>query len=512
MNYHGEGMYQWDTWYCRKKGTDEIHAFYLQARRPGSSRTAVEETSLGHAVSTNLLDWTELPTVLPPEPLGELDDLQSWTGSTIEHNGKYYMFYTMRSSRDAYKIQRLGMAVSDDLMTWKKYEGNPIINPDPHWYNTEEHPAVHGLVCCRDLMVVRHDKRPGYFGVFATRTVTEEIQEGAVFAGAYTENFTDWEQTPPVFQSPENKYSIVEMPDLYQMGGQWILTWLEDNLYGNREVLGTFYNTCGTVYAVSDRLEGPFVEPKDNILLSSMGYNGFSCRTVDFKGKKYVLYSRGERISENEQKPVFGSLSAPKEVRIIDGKLCYCFADLLLEKETEHITYPDGLPERIDHHIYYENEGRWKKEGGCIVGNIRDSWCRYCFEPVVKNFVLSVSITPEDCIAAGVSIRQYTDHRNDMTALAIFLDVKRQVIAVASLPRFQIADMRPFACEYGKPNSLRVVNIGDFVEAYVDDVLVLQFVSYIGAAEGPAGLLLDRGTAKFHQVEISALDIDRHTD
>ena len=509
MNYHGKGMYQWDTWYCKKRGTDEIHAFYLQLRRPGSNRTEVEEASLGHAVSTNLLDWTELPPIIPPEQPGKIGDLQSWTGSTIEHEGRYYMFYTMRSSCDAYKIQRIGMAVSDDLMTWEKYEGNPIINPDPRWYNTEENPAVHGLVCCRDLMVVKHDEKLGYFGVFATRTITEEIQEGTVFAGAYTENFTDWEQTPPVYQSPDNKYSIVEMPDLYYMDGKWILTWLEDNLYGNREVLGTFYNTCGTVYAVSDRLEGPYVEPKDNILLSSMAYNGFSCRTVDFKGKKYVLYSRGERINENEQKPIMGSLSTPKEVRVINGKLCYYYADLVLEKEIEHITYPEGLPNRIDHHIYYENEGRWEKEDRYITGTIRSSWCRYCFEPAVKDFVLSVAVKLENCVAAGISIRQYTDHRNDMTALAIFLDVKRQVIAAASLPRFQIADMRPFVCEYGKSYYLRVVNIGDFVEVYVDNVLTLQFISYIGVAEGTVGLLLDRGSAKFSQVDISVLDINR---
>ena len=505
MNYHGKGMYQWDTWYCKKKGTDEIHAFYLQRRRPDSTRTEVEEASIGHAVSTNLLDWTELPPIIQPQPRGELGDLQSWTGSTIENDGKYYIFYTIRSSRDDYKVQSIGMAVSDDLINWDKYEGNPIIRPDARWYNTKNHPSVHGLVCCRDLIVVKHNIKPGYFGIFATRKVTEEFQQGAVFAGAYSENFTKWEQTPPVFQNAKNKYTIVEMPDLFYMDGHWILTWLEDNLYGNREILGTSYDTCGTVYAVSDTLEGPYIEPEDNCLLMSMGYNGFSCRTVDYRGKKYVLFSRGERINENEQKPIFGTLSTPKEVRMINGKVYYCFTDLLLQKQKAVHTFENGLPSRITHHIYYENEGTWEKNERFIQGNIQYSWCRYCFEPKVQNYILSVTITPEKCVAAGVSIRQFTDHRNEMSALAIYIDFPRQVIAAASLPRFQISDMRPFHCEYGRSFHMNIVNIGNYVEVYIDDILMLQFISYIGITEGTTGFLLDRGCAQFSNVKIIEL-------
>ena len=47
-----------------------------------------------------------------------------------------------------------------------------------------------------------------------------------------------WEQTAPVFRSSRDAYSIVEMPDLFELDGRWYLTWLEDNAYGNRDVLG----------------------------------------------------------------------------------------------------------------------------------------------------------------------------------------------------------------------------------------------------------------------------------
>lgn len=501
VNYHGNGMYQWDTWYISDSSTGDVHAFYLQRGRPDGNRTELEVNSLGHAVSKNLLDWTELPPILPPAPKGQLGDLQSWTGSTIECAGKYYMFYTLRSSSSAYRVQCIGMAESPDLYLWTPCAENPVITPDMRWYNTEASPAIHGLVCCRDLMVVKHDRRPGWFGVFATRVVSEEIQQGAVFAGAYTEDFQRWEQTPPVFRPPDGKYSIVEMPDLYKLGEKWVLTFLQDNLYGNRDVLGNPVNTCGTVYALADALEGPYVEPENNLLLASMGYNGFSCRTVDFQGRKYVLYSRGERLLENEHKPIFGSLSTPKEVRLKGGHPRYFYAESLMEsKVREKLRFSKGIPERIEHHIYYENEGRWTRRGNALQGEIGYSWCRYCFEPGMENYTLSVDITPVTCIAVGLSIRQQTDMRNEMTALCVYLDAERQCIAAAALPRFQIADMRPWKVERGRKYSLRVVNMGDYVELYVDDELALQFISYVGMQGGCAGLFLDRGQALYENV------------
>ena len=63
MNYHGKGMYQWDTWYCKEKDSGRYHAFYLQKCIPGEGRQQKEGESLGHAVSTNLLDWKELPPI-----------------------------------------------------------------------------------------------------------------------------------------------------------------------------------------------------------------------------------------------------------------------------------------------------------------------------------------------------------------------------------------------------------------------------------------------------------------
>src|SRR4029078_6175615 len=101
--------------------------------------------------------------------------------------------------------------------------------------------------------------------------------------------------TGPVFRSPQDAYSIVEMPDLFELDGRWYLTFLEDNAYGNRDVLGQPEISSATRYAVAARIEGPYLEPRDNVLLASRGFNGIGCRTVRFRDRLHVTYTSCER-------------------------------------------------------------------------------------------------------------------------------------------------------------------------------------------------------------------------
>ena len=59
MRYHGDGLYQCDTW-CHVTPDGLVHAFYLQQARPEGVRTPLEADSLGHAVSRDLIDWVRV--------------------------------------------------------------------------------------------------------------------------------------------------------------------------------------------------------------------------------------------------------------------------------------------------------------------------------------------------------------------------------------------------------------------------------------------------------------------
>ena len=79
----------------------------------------------GHAVSEELVHWTDLPVALAPTPGGPDQD-GCFSGCAVDNNGIPTLVYT------GVHPQRQCIATSrDDLLTWEKYIGNPVIAAPP---------------------------------------------------------------------------------------------------------------------------------------------------------------------------------------------------------------------------------------------------------------------------------------------------------------------------------------------------------------------------------------------
>ena len=79
----------------------------------------------GHAVSADLVHWTDLPIALAPTPGGP-DEGGCWSGCAVDDGGIPTLIYT------GVYPQRPCVATSDDdLLTWEKYAGNPVIAEPP---------------------------------------------------------------------------------------------------------------------------------------------------------------------------------------------------------------------------------------------------------------------------------------------------------------------------------------------------------------------------------------------
>jgi beta-fructofuranosidase len=78
---------------------------------------------IAHAVSTDAIHWRRVNNALFIGDPGSWDDLMLWTMavSPDPHQvGRWRMFYTGLSRREQGNIQRVGLAVSDDLFHWQK--------------------------------------------------------------------------------------------------------------------------------------------------------------------------------------------------------------------------------------------------------------------------------------------------------------------------------------------------------------------------------------------------------
>lgn len=91
----------------------------------------------GHAVSTDLVHWTELPIALFPDDIGmafsgsAVVDYNNTTGFGINGQPPIIAIYTSARTENGIDIQEQSIAYSNDKgRTWKKYDGNPVI-PTP---------------------------------------------------------------------------------------------------------------------------------------------------------------------------------------------------------------------------------------------------------------------------------------------------------------------------------------------------------------------------------------------
>ena len=113
--------------------TNETHAlFYYKGRyhifnQKNASNIQLRQINWGHYSSPDLVHWTEEKVALSPDH--DYDKNGIWSGhAVINDEGIPQLFYT--AGKESYGV---GTAVPADesLVSWKKYEGNPIIDVKP---------------------------------------------------------------------------------------------------------------------------------------------------------------------------------------------------------------------------------------------------------------------------------------------------------------------------------------------------------------------------------------------
>jgi len=290
MDYQPDGLNIWDPWLVEHQGL--VHLFYQQGLAGNSKRDAQTGNWIGHAVSKDLLHWDEQPLAIGPDPERPLEDLWPWTGGAVMSGDTCYNFYTMRSSQEQGWRERIGVATSRDFQHWERYAGNPVIEPDPRWYSGgADYLRQYGRVDCRDLSVVYDPERQVWWGFFATRIPAEEQAETSVIAVASSKDLLHWEQLPPAFAP--GIHGTVEVPEVFPLDGRWYMTCLTSSVHGNRGGFTDPNVLRGTMYAVADHPAGPYREiTGDNVLI-----NGHSCRSLVYKGERYIFSARDGSLS-----------------------------------------------------------------------------------------------------------------------------------------------------------------------------------------------------------------------
>lgn len=205
--YAPAGKYLWDNWFIKE--ADVWHMFHLQADASLHPLERHHHSEIGHATSTDLINWETQPIALQPGTTGEWDDLALWTGSVLKNDDTYYQFYTGRNERN-YWGQTIGLATSQDLITWKKHPQNPIIKADAAYCLVDANIACNfnSTPAWRDPHVRFNEELQQYCMVICARTAAGINQYNGTIALATSTNLLDWELhvpllTPNVFEEME---------------------------------------------------------------------------------------------------------------------------------------------------------------------------------------------------------------------------------------------------------------------------------------------------------------------
>jgi len=275
MAFSLEDYWVWDFWLA-DDGSD-YHLFYLHA--PISlvdPDLRHRNARIGHAVSSDLQDWTDHGPVLTPGDKGAFDETATWTGSVVRgSDGLWRMFYTGSSfiSPDAStNIETIGVATSMDLHNWTKQPG-PVLRADPSWYETlgtSSWPEE----AWRDPWVFADPDGDGWHMLLTARVNHGEDSGRGVIGHAISGDLDSWQARPPL-SAPQQGFGHLEVPQSIIFEGHPVVLFscVSGRLTGSHAG-----RTGGIWVAPATGLAGPFDIASATLLVDQTLYAGrFVC-------------------------------------------------------------------------------------------------------------------------------------------------------------------------------------------------------------------------------------------
>ncbi|HET8630905.1 MAG TPA: hypothetical protein VFL91_26085 [Thermomicrobiales bacterium] len=457
----------WDCWLFPHE--DRYHLFYQQKRAGERDTTAV-----GHAVSTDLVRWAD---VEPAYVKGEGDAWDAGplrTGTTVRRGDRFYLVNGAAQGG----VDKLGVSVSDDLLHWTKYPGNPVSAPDPRWYEADPATGPLDNVAWRDPCILPDGD--GYIAYLCARRATGPVSGRGTVATLRSPDLLRWEAGPPL--DVPACFVMLEVPDVFELDGRWFLLHSTTPRFGGRLQTSDPDLVAGTHVLWAERRDGPYTRPPRDVLIGSRMEltSAWVCRTVatPFGRLAYYLNAYPQPFGVGAPR---GSLGLPKLVAADDRGLRLRYLPLLDPFRGDPLVPPLAAapcdPRR-------ERPGVWAIGDGAAEGRVAIGTDALALRGEAPDFMLIATVTVLAGRGAGLGFR--LDDRG--IGLGVILDVEAGSVGVVELARVACGvAWRPLAQRQvplrpDTPLSLRVIALRDVVEVLLDDDLLLSVV-----AEGRAG-------------------------
>jgi beta-fructofuranosidase len=254
----------------------------------------------GHAMSEDLVHWQDLPIALAPTP-GGVDADGVFSGCAVDDHGVATLLYTgIRYAPDGTRVERPCLATSpdDDLRTWRKYSGNPVIATPPEGL---------GVLGFRDHCVWREPD-----GTWRQLIGSGIRNVGGTALLYASPDLRHWEYLHPLLIGDGSETGTMwECPDLFPLGDEHVLVVSPVPLQRS-------------LYAIGPLRQQRF-SPRRWAPLDAGGYLYAPQSFADANGRRIMFGWLWEGRDEAAQRAAgwAGVMSLPRVLTLVEGELTF---------------------------------------------------------------------------------------------------------------------------------------------------------------------------------------------
>lgn len=384
-----------------------------------------------------------------------------YAGCVFEGEEKIRAFYTGHNriwQHQNKTAEVLLQASSSDFKTWIKEENAIALNPQVGYDNGD----------WRDPWVIWNDQKQEYLLILGARLEGPKTRQTGRIVHFTSKNLNDW-----TFQGDfwiSDRFTMIEMPDLFRMGDWWYLVYTE------------YSQQSKTHYVMSKSLEGPWITPKDD---SFDGRAYYAARTA-YDGSRRVLFGWvASREDENDVKPFqWGGTYVPHEIyQHADGTL----GVKIVESLRQGFSTPELLPKTKIENSYGRTEA-------------------LILEKTTNTFKLETSIEFSSATRDfSLRIRKNVDTDESYEFLFSLVEGQLRFDCNPNYPWFQILDKgleRPLNLECDKKYDLVLIVDGSIFTIYINGT-ALNVRAYRSFGHGLA-VAVNCGSLRLENIKYSS--------
>ena len=457
-------------------------AFYLYYlhdwRAPGSGRG----TAWRLVRTRDLREWEELGEVIPAGG-PEAQDFNAYTGSVIEAEDGFHLFYTGHNPNivdeaTGEPLQAVMHATSADLIEWTKLPGHTFHAPRERYERGD----------WRDPFVYRDPHDGSYAMLLAARELEGLNRRRGCIALCTSDDLSSWELQEPAW-SP-GLYITHECPELFRMGDTWYLTFSE------------FSERFTARYRMSRDSIGPWLLPQEDTL---DGRAFYAPRTASDGQHRYAFGWTASKAGETDDGAWewAGTMTAHELSQRTDGSLAVSLPGPVRDSfATPLDVSPAGVA------------GRWSIDPMGVTAFAEGTFALADAGPMDDPCLISANVSfSRTTRACGIALRMGQDPDE---AYYIRLEPQRSRLVFDRWPRRATGHMQwqqggdvPHAVELERvvrlepdvTHRLEIVVDGSTCVAYLDGSVAMSARMY-DRPQGHWGLFATEGTVSFTDLSI----------